>query len=233
RRVIGGGISLDDASWDKLHYLTGREPAQIEAFTRALRDLLVGARLADIDDEHLILEMRDAGQSPGPLKRFVEHALRLAEALPGARAAVPPPASMAAAVPSWRELARALGGELDVASMAVSGRYQEVPCAVATSWLPNGETQHTELSLDAALSERHQLIWSEGKLVAGNTAELPTPARELWETLIADCISLTLDRARIVLWDRAPLLEAQTALPRLGQLAALSALLRGAHGPYR
>jgi hypothetical protein len=234
RRVIGGGVAIGKADWDARHYLTGREGAQVEQFLLGIGPLLAAHELADIEDEQLMIQLRDGGQTREPLERLVRDARALAERIPAARAEVPPPAAMAELVPEWERMARALDCALQHTCMAVSGRHGGVPCSVTTRWTPRGATLRTEIALEAveSIEDRHQLRLSAREPPdAAAVEELPPRARALLETL-AGVPALSIEREQLVLWERAPL-EAKLVLERLEQLAALSTALRGPRGPYR
>lgn len=235
RRVLQGGVKLGHARWDKRHYLTGREEAQVLSFGRNLGPALTSQRVADIDDEHVVVEVLDSGQSFTVLQRFAQAALALGRAIPEARAVIPPPAAMAEAVPAWERLAKGLRARLDRTRMAVQGHHEGSAAAVATEWSPKGHALRTTITFwtPDAVAERHQLAWSGGKIVHGLCDELPGPARDRLERLLVGAEALTIDSDRLVLWDPAPQLVTEPIVQRLTQLAALAAALRGDHGPYR
>lgn len=241
RRVMGGGVSIGDESWDEHHYLTGRESRQVEAFARRLRPTLLPLGLADIADDRLVVERRDAGQSRAALSRFGQDVLALAQALPRARRRIPPPAAMTAARDGWSKLAEGLGGELRAGDMAIFGRYEGAPVAIATVWAPSGEAEHTSFEYrgDDLVAEKDQLVWADGRIRArgpadGDPQRLGKRARTLIERATDRSKSLTIATDRLVLWDaRAPILRTEPLEQRLAQLAELAAALRGHGGPYR
>lgn len=236
RRVLGGGVLIGDDAWDELHYLTGREPAQIEAFAKALRRVLTPLRLTDVEDDMLVVERRDAGQNRAPLLRFGQDVVSLARALPAATRSIPPPALMAAGLSNWQSLAEWLGnGELRTADMAVLGRLDGAAVSVATSWGASGEPEHTSIEYRGAgiASESDAFVWADGGPVSGSP-DLTKGAKELLKDVLVDAKSLTVATDRIVLWDaRAPIVEIEPLKTRLEQLAALAAALQGRGGPYR
>jgi len=235
RRVLQGGVKLGHARWDKQHYLTGREEAQVRRFGKTLGPALTSQRVEDIDDEHVVIEVLDSGQSFTVLQRFAQAALALGRAIPKARAAIPPPAAMAEAVSAWERLAKRLRAPLDRTRMAVHGPFEGSETEVATEWSPKGHALRTTITFwtPDAVAERHQLAWSDGKVVHGHSDELPAPARERVERLLEGAEALTIDSDRLVLWDPAPQLVIEPIVERLTQLAALAAALRGERGPYR
>ena len=237
RRVIGGGVSIGDDDWDRRHYLTGREEAQLRAFGKALKAVLLPLRLSDVEDTALVVERRDAGQNRAPLLRFGQDVLALARALPVAARKIPPPAVMKDGLAAWRKLAERLGGgEIRTADMAVMGRHEGAAVSIATSWGPSGEPEHTSVEVVGAdlASEKDAFVWADGDYVASDPPDLTKSGHELLTDVLTNAKSLTVATDRIALWDaRAPILELEPLWTRLEQLAALAAALRGRGGPYR
>lgn len=235
RRILGGGVLLGDPRWDRDHYLTGRDPAQVLSFARPLRAALAPLTLADIDDETMVVTRRDPGQLGATLERFVREVLALAAAIPAARAAIVVPTQMAEAEAAWRALAGRLGGELDRARVAVTGTLDDLEVRVATAWEPSGSPLHTELVVAAPIpiEERYELRWSQGEVAEGDLLRLPERPRALLAGLTADAISLTVTRDSLSLWLPAPVFDAEGLVDPLERLAALGAALRSDQGPYR
>lgn len=235
RRVFGRGVAIGHAAWDAEHYLAGREERQIRGFVAPLASILKELRLADISDEAMVVEVRHAGVARASLARFVDEVRALATALEEARRHIPIPAKMQSAAESWQALARALGGPLEHARMAVTGRYEGAPAHVVTEWSVDGEPLHTAIAIQIgdAIAEKAAFVWSEGRLLSGDLGELSERARSLIDEITADALSLTVDPARIVLWAEAPIVDTDVVLKSLARLLALAAALRGHMGPYR
>jgi len=236
RRVIGGGVSIGREDWDKRHYLTGREEAQVRTFAAALEETLLPLQIRDVEDDALVAERRDAGQNRAPLLRFGQDVLALARALPDAARAIPPPTIMAEGIEGWRLLAERLAGELRTGDMAVHGRLDGAAVAVATVWGPSGEPEHTSIEYagEDIASEKHTFAWADGRYLDGDVSGLTEGTQKLLTDLLAEAKSLTVATNRLVLWDaRAPILDSDRLLMRLEQLAALAGALRGRGGPYR
>ncbi len=245
RRVFHRGLALDSLpwladeegldAWQRRHYLAGRDDHQIGSFLEPLFPTLLGLRLADISDEGLTVELRDAGVTRAHLAGFVEDVKLLAGAVVRGRAAIPAPSQMRDAEPSWRALAQALGGRLETARMAVSGRFEGAAATVVTEWSASGEPRHTVIALEAedAVAEKHALLFSEGRWVSGDLEELPQRARALIRELVEGAVSLSVEPERIELCVHAPLSDAAHVTTWLERLAALAATLRGQQGPYR
>jgi hypothetical protein len=235
RRVFDRGFSVGDKAWDRRHYLAGREERQVVGFMTALMPVLSKLRLADISDDELVVEVRHAGVARASLARFVAGAIGVAENVERARRRIPIPAKMKGTTKSWQALAKRLGGKLEKARMAVEGHYEGAEAHVATVWSTEGEPLHTVIAVAVAdaVAEKSAFVWSEGRFLSGDVAELPKRARKLVELVTAGALSLTVDPERIELWDEAPIEDTAHALKRLDQLLGLAAALRGQQGPYR
>jgi hypothetical protein len=234
-RLMNAGLKIGHDDWDRRHYLTGREAAQIQCFMEALSPKLVDHTVSDMDDEHLVLEMRDAGQTAGPLATIAEAALQIAECLPSARLAIPPPAAMKTAVPSWRKLAAKLGGPLETARMAVSGRFDSAKVEVWTDWSADARAERTALRMHLGfpVDDRHSVEWSEGTWTQGDPQLFPGRTRSLLPKVLDGALGLSIRRKSIEVSLPAPLLSTKPILNSLHRLAQLAALLRGKTGPYR
>jgi hypothetical protein len=235
RRVFGQGLSVGDDRWDKRHYVAGRDERQVLGFMKAMLPHLRSLRLRDISDEQIVVEARHAGTARDRLTGFAETVLRVGGEVERARRAIPIPERMEGTTRSWQALARRLGGKLEKARMAVSGRFEGAPAHVVTTWSVEGEPLHTAIAIetDGAVAERSTFVWSEGRLLEGDLSGLKESTRKLIEDVLDGALSLSVDAQRIELWDPAPIRDTTVALRRLEQLVALATALRGRHGPYR
>ncbi|HHH11713.1 MAG TPA: hypothetical protein ENK23_06540, partial [Sorangium sp.] len=234
RRVLQSGPCIDGGSWDKRHYITGRDPVQLRAFVEPLRSLLIHAQLEEASDEQLIVSRRGGGQSRQHLHQFVGFAVALYDALGPAQQLVPPPQLMRPALTSWRALARTLAGKLRHSDMTINGMLDGQPVIIRTVWSSANRPLHTELSLGGTtrISERYQLSIAAERQT-GSLAELPKPARAMATRLGEQCLSLTIASDRLVVWETAPAMSTEALLQRLGDMVALARALTGQHGPYR
>ncbi len=235
RRIFDRGFSVGDEGWDTRHFLAGREQRQVRAFMGALVYALRNLRLADVSDEEIVVELRRAGSARESLARFVASVMEVATAVEHGRRAIPIPAKMKGTQQSWQRLAKRLGGTLEKARMATSGRYEGAQIQVATEWTVDGAALHTDIVLDTetAIADKYALTWSEGSYLTGSTAELSKRARALVQDLTDGALSLTIATRRIALWDRAPVHDTRAILKRLDQLVALARALGAQQGPYR
>lgn len=188
-----------------------------------------------VDDEHLVLEHKNAGLSRRPLEAFVGLLGTLGRALPAARAAIPPPASMVDRVDDWEALARELDGALERARMIVSRRLGAHPASVATEWDADGAALRTLVGLrPARLPAAERLEWTGQPLLPGQLPEgLPRGVRRLLHELDADAMAVSVNARAATLVRPAPLEEPLSALGSLDVLGQLVGELRAGRGPYR
>jgi len=237
RRMLGGGgVELGPQAWNRRHYLTGREEAQVAGFVTPLAELLVLHDLADIHDQALVLEVRDAGQSPKVLGTLVGAAVAIAHAIPHARAAIPPPRCMHPGLDAWKRVARRLGGELATGPMAVQGQHEGHPVRLRTSWSPSGEPTHTQVSLQAPelVREGSELTWEKDGFTQGEPTDLAKPVRALIQRIHRQRVVAGGPRGR----DHPaglprPILEEDVLWGRIVELGSLASALRHGRGPYR
>lgn len=236
QRLLGGGISFGDAAWDGTHYIAGREPDQVRSFGAVLFDRLRQHRVADLDDEHLVLERADAGTIQSALLLFATSLVELARAIPAARDAIPPPARMAHAVPAWERLAASLEGSLELARMAVRGHVDGRACEVFTDWSPDGQPLRTVLAVSTAtpIGEEHRLRWSAAGYESGDLTRAPRDAADLLLSLQEGALSLELAEDGMRLSLGAPIEAPEPDVSRrLRRMIRVLALLRERSGPYR
>lgn len=235
RRFLGGGVEIGDPSWDKQHYLTGREPAQVEAFIQAFQGALQQAELADISDEGMCFEVRDSGMRHAPVKRLAGVALEVAGRFPSARAAIPPPAALAHALPAWRRLAARLDGEVELARLAIKGRWQGQAVQVTTEHSAEGEVLHTEIALvpSLRLEVEHQLIWLDGEVAVGDLGRLTKRAHAQFAQAIKGAHALHIRSNLLTLWLLGPLANPKPIPRRFADLEKLAGALTNRAGPYR
>jgi hypothetical protein len=235
RRILGGGEPLGAEAWDRVHYLTGREGPQVAAFARPLAPALAALALADLDDEHMVVERRDAGQLARPLEGFVGDVVRIAERLPEARAAIPAPGALAEGEARWHELAKRLGTTLERARMSVSGDLAGLRAEITTQWGQDGRPEHTEVRLACAeaIPERQHLTWRRDDGAPVNGERLPPDARAAVHFLAERSLALRIGELEVRADLEAPLVDPRPALVALEALERLRAALRTAHGPYR
>jgi hypothetical protein len=235
RRVVGGGARTGNARWDRDHYVTGRDPAQVEAWLAALLPSLFAVRLADLSDTQLLLEHRDAGQSEKALGAFVDAALAVARLLPVARSRVPPPAPMTEGLASWTALATELGSSLSTTDMSVRGHLEGIRVLVATRWSSDGTPLRTSVAVRPGfeIEETHRVAFAGDRLVSGDPARLPGDARAILPRLREGAHGLEIGADVIDLSLPAPLLDPAPCRAKLASLATLAASLRSNVGPYR
>lgn len=235
RRILGGGVSVGDARWDKRHYLSGRHPEQVQSMLRALGPPLVAADLHDIDDEHAIIQSREAGLTLEPLRRFAANALALAVALNEARQRIPPPPPMADCVEAWSLVAARLDGKLETARMAVFGSVEGNTIEIVTTWGSDGRPESTRLRTSPNIPPRaeQQLVWSNGRFTSGGVEGLPESCRSVVDRVLEGALGFHIQERDIALVLPAPIREASVLIDAARDLRAVAEGLRVGAGPYR
>jgi len=235
RRVVGGGVRTGNARWDRDHYVTGRDPAQIEAWLAGLLPSLLAVGLGDLSDTQALLEQRDAGQSEKSLAAFADATLEIAGRLPSALAAVPPPAPMASGLATWRALAAELGAPLSTTDMSIRGRHEGIGAALATRWASDGTPLRTSVLIHPGfeIDQAHRIAFAGDQLVSGDLERLPGDARALLPVVLAGAHGLHVRAGEIELSLPAPLVDPAPCREKLRSLATLAAALRSKVGPYR
>jgi hypothetical protein len=232
--MIGGGARVGRREWDERHYLTGREVAQVETFVRALPEALFAFELEDIDDTHLVLAMRHAGEQARALEGLARAALEVADSMGAARGAIPPPSAMRESVEAWSKLSRALQGKLEAARMAVHGEQSGMPVHVVTEWTIDAEPRATRVlaSPQTPIEEEKRFVWANGAFASGDPSRVPGEARHLLESL-APSLEVRADEDGVATELPAPLHDPTPALDAVRTLTALATLLQAKTGPYR
>lgn len=236
RRVVGGGVTIGDERWDRDHYLTSREHAQLRSLLQPVSAHLLPLRLYDIDDTSLTVHHRDAGQSPKQLQWFAQATRHLARALSRARARVVPPAAMAELRPAWEDLARRLDAPLQTTCMAVEGRIDATEVRIVTEWAQDETPTHTtvEVRFRDPVADRFRLAWdpTDG-LRRGDLEQLSPSARARWQTLLEGALAVDVERDHLVVVLPAPSPDPALLYQRAEAGLALYAALMAGQGPYR
>lgn len=181
--VVGGGVRIGQSSWDRKHYVRGRDADQVAEVLRAIVPAMENARLRRMDDRRLTAGVRDPGTSRSQMERFVGAATTLARAFEAIRASVPPPPVMKDAVGAWQDLAARLGGELETARMRVRGQLGTMEAEVRLAFDEQGKPLSTWLGIrpSSAIDSDHEIR------ISGDTKD---PAAELKARFDGDMLEL-------------------------------------------
>ncbi|MEC7519721.1 MAG: hypothetical protein VYE22_07645 [Myxococcota bacterium] len=237
QKMVGGGKRIGDPSWDRGHYVIARDEGQVARVLRQLLPASANAQLQRMDDRALVVSVRDAGDSPARLERFVLAAAELARQMERVRGAIPPPSGLEDAVDAWRRLAGQIGGQLETARMRVTGTVATLPVEARVSFDREGAPQTTWLSVESPtpLDPEHARVWhpGEGEAAAG----LHPEAGALLDAITRGALSLQITERRVMIELPSLLgvgeLDDRDAGHRLSRMAQLVQLLRGKVGPYR
>jgi hypothetical protein len=242
QKMVGGGARIGDPSWDRDHYVLARDEAQVAEVLRAIVPALRNASLRRMDDEQLVVEVRDSGQSRARMERFAAAAVALARAFETVRRDLPPPPAMAPALEAWRALARRLNGALETARMRVEGRLGALGAEARIAFDGAGQPMTTWLSVrpPSPLDDEHRFHWvaADGAIEAAMGERFEGEARELLKIVGDGARELEIEPARLALCLPAPVglpgaLDAAQTERRLSRMARLVSILRGPTGPYR
>lgn len=237
QKMVGGGARVGDPSWDRDHYVIARDEQQVANVLRAILPAMTGATLRRMDDQRLVVEVRDAGLSRARMEQLATATMALARALERTRGRLPPPTGMDGAVEQWRALADRLGAELETARMRVEAQLGQMSAEVRLAFDGEGAPMHTWLSVapPSPIDEEHRLRWRAGD--GASVEALSGDAREIARVLIGGADELSIEPERVTVRlgqvlgrDR---LDAPQVEQRLSRMAQLVSLLRGQAGPYR
>jgi hypothetical protein len=211
--------SVQPAPWDASFGMTARDPEQLKAFAASLSAACSTARLTSFDDTRLEFEHRSSGLAKDVLQRFLDLTLRVATAIPRARAAIPAPQGFD--VEGWKLLSNAVSGSLHVAKMSIRGELPGARLEIATEWsaeepLETRVTVHFRSRIPAALL---------GELRADGLEKLPERAHSVAQSLFAHVETLLIDRDSITALTTAPLASPGTASDWMPDLVTLGEVL--------
>ncbi|HJL16786.1 MAG TPA: hypothetical protein RMH99_14075 [Sandaracinaceae bacterium LLY-WYZ-13_1] len=242
QKMVGAGARIGDPSWDRDHYVLARDEAQVAEVLRTLVPRMHNASLRRMDDERLVVEVRDSGQSRARMERFAGAAMDLAAAIEELRQALPAPPAMAEAVPTWRDLATRLGAVLETARMRIEGRVGTLPAEIRMAFDEQGQPLHAWLAVSplSPLDDEHAFHWTEGArdLASELAARYEGEVHELMRIVATEAREIEIEPARVAVCLPTPVgldggLDAAQTEQRLSRMARLVTLLRGQAGPYR
>ncbi len=223
------GFPLGDAKWDARHRVSGRFEQQVKAFGAILVTALAEQRVAELSDERIVLEIDGAGLDPRRLGALARAADRIAQLLPAARAAIPPPPGFD--VGAWRALATELAGRFEPSCIAVHGELDDHGVDIVTEWAGNvAHATRVVLRPRARIADRWVgVIPTDAALLSA----LPADAQTAASALCAVAGDVAIDVEALTLTLPAPLERPDRVLDRIGDLAHLVEKLSTARRGYR
>lgn len=235
RRLVGGGVLIGHKTWDRRHYLVGREKEQVEAFVQPLGELLQPCRVVDVCDTECTLERRNAGTRKTALAEFVADALRLAHGWEAARRGIVMPALFRAHRANWQMAASDLDCSLQPGDMRLSGKLDGVAVTIETVWQSAEEVLETRASLSfaAPTDPAHRQRCHQGGWLGGVPAAIPARARAMVEGLVQAGGLVAIEEERVVVVVEGMVSDPRKLLQRLARLMGLEQALQGSKGPYR
>jgi hypothetical protein len=218
------------------------DPRAKERFTVRAREEEQVMALLDPDIVGLLLEFEDVhiqddgGTVSSPagapalndLNSFVDRAVKLARLISHSIARLPPPVSLAAALPAWTNFANRIGGRLERGSMSIrDGTFGSSAVEIVTVWSPDA----------CALGTAVRLLLSPSleKEIDPQSPELSASTREDIAWLLKQAAGLRLGPDVLEAKLAETLQDPARAEPLLSRLALIARSLRGevAAGPYR
>ncbi len=246
RKVIGGGVRVGDAKWDRDHFVGARDEAQAAGMLRAILPALRDLDLQRLDDRSLVVTLKDAGERREPLARFASGVVRLTQAIEAVRVDLPPPTGLGSALADWRDLARTLNAPLETARMRIAGRLAGYGAEARLSFDADGRPLHTWLLLrpSAPIDDLRCLVWrsTDGPADEAIAARFDVATADLALAVCENALELRIEPEAMVLCLPAPLgvaapdgrvMAGAEAMGRLESMAQIASLLRGDAGPYR
>jgi hypothetical protein len=206
-----------------------REAAQATALLGAeALGLLARFEEARVDDDGAVVARRGSAQTKAALDAFVTLSVTTAQALARGLRRVPPPASMAAAVPAWDAFARHLGGRLDRGPMAIRGAtFGAQPVEVETLWMHGADVAGTAV--------RVPLSPPLERALDPDAPDLSREARDLVAAITAEARDVHLGPTALEALVQGPLEDPASVEPLLEKLVRLARAMRGvgSAGPFR
>jgi len=223
--------------WDRDHHVRARDGVQavpaLRAMVPALAQVPAGASFVRWTDDAIVYERPISTLDARDLLALADAVAPLAPAIEAALAVVPPP--IESDVGAWREVAKALDGELVVGELAIDGgRLDGVPATIALQW--DGDKRPRGLRVTVG---DPQVASELARQVAFEiaTPSLPSASAKLPDGVVGALASWPLEVTNLVVADgvaRAEVtVDARGALDLARRLRALLALIDPAVGPYR
>ncbi len=230
RRLPFGGIDIDDAApaFAQRFRVRAREPAQARAaLTNDLRRDLVAFSEARIDDVSVRAWL--PGEDRDKVGAALDLVDALAQAIARARDRIPPPLSMAAALPAWSSFAESNRGKLFAGDMRVEAHLGGAPFEIATEFDHDAPARtRVAVRVDPPLPNAFDA--SDAAALGARARAAPVLAREL-----SSIGALKIEEEKITLLLPRPLADPEEHAPTVASLLRLASLLRGdaGAGPYR
>ncbi len=232
-RFLGENVELGQPFFEKNHYVTGRDPAQVRAYVGALGEAFFAQELEDLDDEGMtFVSMR---RTRSALSRMCSTLTSLAASYPGARAAIPPPSGREAAAAEWARTATREGAVFEPSRLALHFRRGEDRSIVVTEWDESGTAYRTTAAIEVRdpIDDDYLFLSTASSLGDDEATKYGAEARQILARLVAETPHLRVEERALIAHIEPQLDDPARALAILKRLEALSALLRGRTGPYR
>ena len=220
---LGIGLALDHAIDHP--FLVTRHESQARWLRTQLDASLAAAPPRHADDEHMVVELADAGTQARRLHTFVSRVLELANALDAVHGEIPPPASMQPSLERWRAAAQSMGASFEAAAVRIRLERERDQLHIRPRWSRRGEPRGIVLELLTAepIDRRYHVHWdaTRGLMARGNDAS----------SLFDDADIGRIDESQVVIERRS--MELDAALGCAAAMLRFADRLSGRRSAYR
>ncbi|MBW2461036.1 MAG: arrestin family protein [Deltaproteobacteria bacterium] len=232
-RLFKKSVDLQDPRVGNRHYVAGRDDAQVRAFVQTLGRTLFADDLDDVDDTEMKFISLDRGHAA--LDRMCRTLRDIAEALPKARAAIPPASPMAAHLSTWLVVATREAATLEQSRMALHFDRGHDQASVITEWTTDGTPYRTTaiLHVQDPVDVDYHFLSTGPALPDADAQHYGGEARGLLARLVEDTPHVHVGANTLVAHLEPQLEDPSGAVTILKRLQALYALIRATTGPYR
>lgn len=220
---LGIGLALDPTRGEP--WLEARHESQARWLQTRLDPHLDAVSPSTADDEHIVLELADAGTQARRLQTFVGHVLGLAEAMSAARREIPPPTSMQGALDPWRRAAQSMGASFEAAAVRIRLERESDRLDIHPRWSPRGEPRGVVLELHPTepIDHRYHLRW--------NAAQGRSDDAHVLSSLLENADAGHIDESQVVI--EHPSMDLDAALGCAAALLHFADRLTGRRSAYR
>jgi hypothetical protein len=220
---LGIGLALDPVV-DHPRLVT-RHDTQARWLRRQLATCLAATPPRAADDEHMVIELADAGTQARRLQSFVSDVLDLANALDAVCGEIPPPVSMQHSLERWRAAAQSLGASFEAAAVRIRLERERDRLHIHPRWSRRGEPRGIVLELLTAepIDRRYHVHWDA-------TRRLLAEAHDV-SSLFDEADTGRIDESQVVI--ERPSMELDAALGCAAAMLRFADRLSGRRSAYR
>jgi hypothetical protein len=220
---LGIGLALENAVDHPR--LMARHESQAKWLRTQLGDCLAAAPPRIADDEHMVIELADAGTQARRLHAFVSQVLDVANALDAVNGEIPAPVSMQHSLERWRAAAQSLGASFEAAAVRIRLERERDQLHIRPRWSRRGEPRGIVLELLTAepIDRRYHVRWDA-------TRALLFEAHDI-SSLFDDADTGRIDESQVVI--ERPSMDLEPALGCAAAMLRFADRLSGRRTVYR